>query len=1192
LYIKRLEIHGFKSFPDKTVFEFTPGVTVIVGPNGCGKSNITDAIRWVLGEQSARYLRGFRMEDVIFSGSSNRKPLSFAEVSLTIDNGDGALGLEYEEITVTRRLYRNGESEYLLNKNPCRLKDILELFMDSGVGKTAFSLIGQGRVDEIISARPEERREIFEEAAGILKYKSRKREAERRLAETAENLLRVGDIIHELAAQLPLLQEQAEQAQAYLTLREQLKTQEINLLVHDALTLRQRWYELERQAKAAADDLLGQQAAVNRQETELAERQLLLDQEQAAVAALQQEARQLASEIEKEHSQIAVTEERIHSLERQLKEGSTYLQELDQQDQALAETQTQLTEKLQAVNSAVEQAEAELAAAQAAFTKLETAPEAQRFLTAQAELDKLLPALQHLQREVDKVTLEVEQLESQVTTLAAQEKVRQAEAADLRERGQGLLREKDKLRQAKEQQTGELAELKKNLQRLQVQEKQVLAQCQQEEKKLTALQNKLAVLQELEQAMAGYYQGVKTILQARQKQNNLQGIIGTVADIVEVSPRYISAVEAALGASLQYLVAENEQVAKAAIAYLKQTKGGRATFLPLNLLEVPARRPAADKLLQLDGYLGVAADLVQTAPRYQNVIELLLGRIHVVKNLDHALPAAQMLQYRERVVTLDGDIIAPGGVMSGGFDKKQGGVLTRRKDITALKEESEKQQAVLAALQNKEKILQQEQAGINQQLAAAESKRQQTELQLVLKEQEVAYLAKQEQELTAALESVQQELNFVQETLAARKDSGAQAVEQLAAAQAEAHKLRVELAKLEGVLSARDKEMQSLREQYTECRVRLASLEKQRERFEDEAARTKRERRRLEEKRQHKAAEMSLAQTKQQQLSTEAAARKREAEGLQSKRHQLITVLAKREADLKRMATELREQAEQLRQLEKSFTGLERKQARLEVEQERVEGDLQAILDRLRDSWELEFAAAEKIAAPVQNRQAVQAAILQIKEQINQLGTVNLGAIAEEQRVRERVEFLSTQRDDLREGEKDLLRIIKELDQRMGEKFTSTFALINENFAQVFQELFGGGRAELCLTDPEQPLTAGIDIVAQPPGKKLQHLSLLSGGEKALTAISLLFALLKMRPTSFCVLDEIEAALDEANLVRFNDYVRAYSAQTQFILISHRKRTMEQADILYGVTMEESGVSKLISVRLRARSNPQPNLSA
>ncbi|HZK24928.1 MAG TPA: chromosome segregation protein SMC [Oscillospiraceae bacterium] len=1192
MHVKRLEIHGFKSFADKTIFELTPGVTVIVGPNGCGKSNITDAIRWVLGEQSARHLRGFRMEDIIFSGTSKRKALSFAEVSLTFDHSDGALGLEYEEITVTRRLYRNGESEYLLNKNTCRLKDILELFMDSGVGKEAYSFIGQGRVDEIINARPEERRQIFEEAAGILKYKSRKREAERRLAETAENLLRVGDIIHELSAQLPPLKEQAEQAQSYLQLREQLKAQEIDLLVHDALNLRQRWYGLDNKAKAAADDLIGQQTTVNRQEAELTTSQLLLDKEQTTVASRQQETQQLASEIEKAQAQIAVTKEKIHSAERQLKEASLYMEDLDQQAAGLTETQEQLAQQLQAINDTKQQAEAQLAKAQAALAELETSPDVQQSLTKQAELDKLLPTLHRLQRELDRVSMEVEQLEAQGEALAAQETVKQAEAKSLTEHGQALLRQKEMIRGAKEQQTSEQAELEQNLQTLQVQQEQLSRQSQQQQKELTATQNKLAVLQELEQAMAGYYQGVKTILKVRKKQAQLQGIVGTVADILQVPPRYVPAVEAALGASLQNLVAENEQVAKAAITYLKQTKGGRATFLPLNILEVATRRPASDKVTQIDGYLGIAADLVQTQPRFQQVIESLLGRVHFVANLDTALPAAQALHYRERVVTLDGDIIAPGGAMSGGFDKKQGGVLTRRKEAAALKEKLEQQQTVLLSLQTKEKSSQEQQAAAKQQLAELQQKLQQTELQFSLNEQEIVYWARQEQELTVTLQKLQQELTAVQETLSVRREVIKQTVQELTTVQKQEHALRIELAELEGRLSAREIEKQSLREHYTECRVRVASLQKQQERYADEADRARRERSLLENKKQHKAAQISLVQAAQQQLNVDIAAKQITVDTLQNKRSQAVAVLAKREQALKTMATELREHTAQLRQLEKSFAGLERKQARLEVERERVEGDLQAVLNRLRDSWELEFAEAEKAAKPLQDRQAAQTAISQIKESVNKLGTVNLGAIEEEQRVAERVGFLTTQRDDLREGERDLLRIIKEIDNRMGEKFASSFALINENFAQVFKELFGGGRAELCLIDPDNPLEAGVDIVAQPPGKKLQHLSLLSGGEKALTAISLLFAFLKMRPTPFCILDEIEAALDEANLSRFSDYLRTYSAQTQFILITHRKRTMEQADILYGVTMEESGVSKLISVRLRTSNNAEPNLSA
>ncbi|MCR3923320.1 MAG: chromosome segregation protein SMC, partial [Firmicutes bacterium] len=701
MFVKRVEMHGFKSFPDKTIFDLTPGITVIVGPNGCGKSNITDAIRWVLGEQSARHLRGLRMDDIIFSGTSNRKPLSFAEVSLTFDHSDGVLGLEYQEITVTRRIYRNGESEYMLNKRPCRLKDILELFMDTGVGKEAFSFIGQGRVDEIISARPEERRQIFEEAAGIIKYKSRKREAQRRLLETAENLLRVGDIIHELSAQLEPLAQQAGEAQNYLALRDQLKTQEVDVLVHEAQHLRQRWYEVESTAKAAADELLEKQTTVNRQEMHISASQLSLDEEQTTVAATQREAQQLSSDLEKVQGQIAVTEEKIRSVDRQLTENNAFIQELAKQNAIIEDEKDLIGIQITKNNEAIRRAESELTQAKQALTALETSPEAQRNLAVQEELNKHLATVRRFQLEYDRFIMELEQLTEKAEGVAAQRGEKEEELRQLNKQGKTLLTKKDDLTRQKETHVEKIALLHSELDEINEQQAQIGQQQQNAQKELSVNQNKIQVFHELEDAMVGYYQGVKSILAARKKNATLTGIVGTVADIMEVPPPYVVAVEAALGAALQNLVAEDDSVAKDAIVYLKKTKGGRATFLPLNILTVQKRRPLAADVSKLPGYIGVAADLVQAQERFRPVVESMLGRIHFVRTLEAALPIARLLRFRERIVTLEGDVIAPGGAMSGGFDKKQGGVLSRRKEAAALQLTVGQQQQELQALTGK-----------------------------------------------------------------------------------------------------------------------------------------------------------------------------------------------------------------------------------------------------------------------------------------------------------------------------------------------------------------------------------------------------------------------------------------------------------------------------------------------------------
>lgn len=1185
MFVKRLEMHGFKSFADKTVFELTPGVTVVVGPNGCGKSNITDAVRWVLGEQSARHLRGMRMDDIIFGGTANRKPLNFAEVSITLDHSDGALGLDFQEVTVTRRLYRSGESEYLLNKRQCRLKDIVELFMDTGIGREAYSFIGQGRVDELLNARPEERRQIFEEAAGILKYKTRKREAERRLAETAENLLRVGDIIHELSGQLDPLHEQAESARHYLNLRDRLKAREVDVLVHDGDELRRRWYDVDQKHRAAADELLQQQAAVGHREAELAAAQMALDEEQAAVSAMQREAQRLSSELEKIHGRSAVNQEKMSGLQRQLDEGAAFLREQAEQDQTLQAQTSRVAEQMAETARLLALAEEEQNNVRRAIKDMETSPEAVRSTACQEQLESLLPEIRRLQAEYDRLDVELEQLLETEKSLASGKEEKSTELAVLQQQGQALLTEKEQLENSKNEMRTQIAANKARQEEAAGLMRQLAAARETKGKELADAQNRLRVLAELEDAMAGYYQGVKTVLTAK-KQGQFAGILGTVADLLHVPAQYVAAVEAALGTALQNLVAEHDGVAKEAIAWLKKTRGGRATFLPLNILDVQQRRSLPAELAELPGYIGVAADLIETEKRFAAVAESLLARVHVVRDLDVAVPAARALRFRERVVTLEGDVILPGGAMTGGHDKKQGGgVLSRRKEADAVNAAAKSLTTELAGIAQ-----QHEQAAGQQQenLATAahlEEKLRALELAIGVKSNEAALLARQAESAGRAFEAHERETVALVARSEEKKAALARVTDNLERCRERENTLRVEMAGLAGLLSAREQEKRSLQEQYTEYRVRLASLQKQQEHLDEERERFRREQRQLAERRAGKEEEIRLLKSRMLELADLLEEGKEDGAVLESQRAQVLSTLLEREEELRKKNTLYREETEQLRQLEKSLSGLERKQARLEVERGRVEVELQAVLDRLRESWELDFEDARKLAGPLHDRAEAQADIRSLKESIAALGTVNLGAIDEHGRVLERVEFLTTQRDDLREGEKDLLRIIREIDSRMGEKFASAFAVINENFGLVFKELFGGGRAHLRLTDPENPLDAGIEIVAQPPGKKLQHLSLLSGGEKALTAIALLFSFIKVKPTPFCILDEIEAALDEANLARFTQYLRNLCAETQFIIISHRKKTMEQADILYGVTMEESGVSKMISVRLREAQN-------
>lgn len=1180
MYIKRLEMHGFKSFADKTVIDLTPGITVIVGPNGCGKSNIVDALRWVLGEQSARDLRGLRMDDVIFNGTANRKPLGFAEVMVVLDNTEGLLDLDYQEISIGRRIYRNGETEYLLNKNICRLKDIIELFMDTGMGKDAYSIVGQGKVDEIINARPVERRLIFEETAGILKYKTRKQKALKRLAETTDNLLRIGDIISELSSQLEPLAKQAKLAEKYHAYRRELKKKEVDLIVCDARELRDKWYETDGRIKKVADELLSLQTELNKQEEKVARCQLLFDETQSEVAESQQKIRHLSAELERMQGKIALDEEKLKNIDRHLQQYRVDIAEIEEQKSQLEKKKSELEEEIALQQERMEQAEMELEQARLKLQEMASLPEAQQAEDVQKRLENIAIGIRRLQSEHDRLNLEKEKLHEKINQFNQQREAKRRERKELLSKLEAISKQ---IRDYKRQQTDiqlVLEEREKEAGKILAETEKITAQLGEQEEITREVQNRLNVLNELEANMAGYYPGVKTVLTAK-NEKLLSGIYGTVADIITVPDRYVKAVEMSLGTNLQNIVTADEKSAKAAIAYLKKVKGGRATFLPLDILQVqPRHRPKAETA-KMKGYLGVAADVVKTGNKFRPVVEFLLSGIHLFTDLDAALAAARSLNYRERLVTLAGEVIRPGGAITGGAEKKAGGVLSRRREAELLEDILQKNKLALAEIQEEKEFLLKRQGILSEEIKTAKEKKRQLELEEALAKQEKEGLEKQLAALDEALQLLEGENNKELENLTGLEKLCAAAENKLASALKEEKELRIEAARLSGILSARSQEINSLQEHHTGCRIRIASLQQKRQHLQEELEENYRQIKMLLEKKKKLEENINEQLEGYRELERLMAEDIKKLRSIQAEYEESAGLLAKRENRLKELNTGFREESELLRQTEKRLHQAERKKSRWEMERERLETEMKYLLDQLRNTWELDFASAEQIAGAISDKDAVREEIRQIKDAIQTLGTVNLGAIEEYRRVKERLEFLQTQQQDLRQGQKDLEQIIREIDKRMGEKFVSAFNQINKSFNKVFQELFGGGNARLNLTDPENPLESGVEIIARPPGKKLQQLSLLSGGEKALTAIGLIFAFLRVKPVPFCVFDEIEATLDEANLTRFSNYLQRFAGQTQFILVSHRKKTMEQADILYGVTMEEAGVSKLISVRLR-----------
>jgi chromosome segregation protein len=1191
LHIKRLEIFGFKSFADRTTLELAPGITVSVGPNGCGKSNIADALRWVLGEQSIRLLRGSRMDDIIFNGAASRKPLGFAEVSVTLDHSDGRLGLDYREVTVTRRLYRDGMSEYLLNRRACRLKEILDLFMDTGIGKEAYSFIGQGRIDEILHSKPEERRLIFEEAAGIQKYKNRKREAERRLIETHENTLRIDDIISELSAQLEPLQGQAAAAHRYVALRDELKSAEVALFVHEAKNFRSRVSETDALWRKLTDAVLRTQTEIAGKEAELAASEIDLDAKQADVLRYQHETQHSASELEKSRGLVNLTQEQLRSAQLQAAVLTADIQELNRQCSALESGRRQCDAELAEITETIEKLAGELLRLENSMSDVLNLPEAEQLRHCRHELENHVTAARTLQSEYDRLRLAGEQLAERLHRLQQEKAQKEEQLSHLEIKCVDLSTTQNTLQQELERTAGQKYVCESNLAE-QTSRKELLdRQIREGENRLAEIEGRRRLLQELESGLAGYGHAVKLILEAKKGNNDpsFKGVLGTVADLLQVPATYVVAVEAALGPALQNLVTEDDNVAKGVIAWLKKVNGGRATFLPLSLLAEQQSYRSAANIQHIDGYCGVASELADAPSRFRKVVDMLLSRVHIVRDLDTAVMAARLLRFRERVTTLDGEVIYPGGAMTGGREKRQGGILSRRRDIKELGEAYAREQENLTLLVSERSFLSGRLEEIRLVIKALAEQYHRHEQEIALNDREIAFIREQTSRLTAELCSLQE--HTVELSVKADDVSVAEraTLDKLTVVAGKEREIRIAMAQLEGKLAAREQEKKYLQERHTEHRIHLAALREKVEHYEatkEKQAKTERE---LAAALRLKEEELGKCRVYCLKLQSEIAAYEESATALEQSQKRKLSEYASREKTVRVLSARLHAEREALRQAEKEFSSLERRQHRIELEREKLEHELHAVLDRLRQNWQLDFAAAESTATPLVDYQAAIEQVNMLQHALREVGTVNLGAIDEYSRVSERINFLTAQRDDLSLAGRDLHKIIREIDGLMAEKFVAAFTVINDTFGQVFKELFGGGKSLIKLTDPQNLLESGVEIIAQPPGKRLQQLSLLSGGEKALTAIALLFSFLKVKPAPFCILDEIDTALDEANLARFNSYLCRLSAGTQFILISHRKKTMEQANTLYGVTMEEPGVSKIISVRLAAATHLETN---
>lgn len=1186
--LKSFTTYGFKSFADKTELTFDKGITAVVGPNGSGKSNISDAIRWALGEQSAKYLRGSKMEDVIFSGSGKRRPLGVAEVNLEFDNSDHTLPLDFDTVNITRRLYRSGDSDYAINKKNCRLKDIIDLLADTGLGKGSMAIIGQNKIDEILNSRPEDRRGLFEEAAGIAKYRLRKKDAMRRLDDTGANLTRINDIRTEVEAQVEPLAKAAEKTTKFNALSEELKLCQLSILLRKLDNMESLKASLEARKATAADFFSHQAAVLSSREAEAVQVQRELDQLAEGYSRLQEDIAAREKALEKLRGQQGVLSERGEQSQRavaRLEQSNAKLSEqaagLEAQMQELAAEFDAVDKERAKADLAVNklQAERDLQARALADAQSKSSNAQNEFFTGMQELLKLRNELRSLEQAQELRMRKRDALKKSIDEAEAAVERSQGHYNKLLEAQAGNGHQQELVAKAAAELTAQLDELRKALH-------EAASEQQQVQRQLTNAETKAQTLRRMQDSYEGFGIGIKTVLKAQASWR--KDLIGVVAELIKVADKYVAAMETALSEGAQNIVARTAQGAKQAIAFLKQSGTGRATFLPLDTVQrrFPSKEEAA--AATLPGVCGFAVDLLQYAPEAENAIRFLLGRVLIAENMDAALAAAKATRYRLRVVTLDGDVVNAGGSMTGGARRQREGYLSREREIKqalqlcdGLHQEVLHWQEQLEEQEREAKELTRKQSEAKEQLAQLRLKGSEIRLHLeqleATKKREndnLLLLLDDRKQVTDEYMANRDKLKALRTNVSERESLDAEAREQLEG-------MKRQIAQLGSAVTALENQLQDARVAL-ETSAAKAELNSQRmQQLDADTLRVRKEISANQEEADKLEQTIAECQERQQELQRQGEAELAELKKIVSGKDEFTEqrgTLLNKQSQLEQAVSAAR----------KDTADSEAALRQAELELARQESDYQHVVEQLKQDYQLDENEARlvDISQVAQlDLKALQRRASKLSLAITELGPINAAAIEEYKAVKERSEFLRKQYEDLSAAKDNLEAVITEINSGMTKRFKEAFAQINIYFAQCYVKLFGGGTAVLKLTEPDNILDSGIDIQVQPPGKKLQSLYLMSGGERALTVIALLFALLSYQPAPFCILDEIDAPLDDANIQRFANFLREYAAKTQFIMITHRKGTMEAADIMYGVTMEESGVSKLLSVKINAKES-------
>ncbi len=1181
MYLKRLEMQGFKSFADKTVLEFMPGITSVIGPNGSGKSNISDCIRWILGEQSMKSLRGQKTQDIIFAGTQNRKPLGFAEASLVFDNTDGVLPIEYNEVTITRKIYRSGETGYYINKVPCRLKDIIELFMDTGIGRDGYSIIGQGKIDEILSNKSEDRRHIFEEAAGIVKYRARKEETEKKLEQTKLNLLRINDILTEIEGNLEPLQQQSDKAKRYLNLREELKNIEVGLFVYNIEKYKEILEELTKDEEIM-------QSTLNQEEGKLEKIKLLkeqlkedIDETTTKIENMQNIGFESQKEVEQLNSDINVAKTKI---ENNIENSKIYEEEIEQTKQKIKELQEEIYKKEDKKDNLKQNKEK--------FEK--------ELNEKETELKNITEKLSTKELEIEKIKKRVEanidakyEIQSEISMQKANLDNIEKRQSQIKQEISNNILELDRTKMKKEDIAKGFYEIEANrnkvlqsIEKINSKKEEIDRKTKEYDLKIANMTNEMRMkksrhdfLVETEKEKEGYIKSVKDLLLDCEKDPELEeGMHGVLANIISVPQEYAVAIEMCLGASIQNIVTETEQDAKKLVEHLRKNKLGRASFLPISSVK---GRKIENIKGNKQGIVGVASDLVIYGKKYEQIILNLLGRTVVVDNMQNAINIAKENGHSFRIVTLEGDIINSSGAITGGsVAKKTVNILGRSKEIEELKKEIKQLNEKIEKLE-KEKVefLETSESTVGE-IEILEKQLQETEITYATEKQRILSIDENIEKIQKRIDNLKQENIKSENNKKDIEENKLQNENKIKNITEENEKDQKEIDEFSNSNKDSQEYIDNLNLDITNLKISVSSFSESEVSLQEITEMIKND---IEANNKT----LEIKKEKIEKAKIENSELEQQIEKINQNIEKIKEKVANSGGTIEKLKKDRIEKNEKLTKKEQEQTDefkiiedLKAQLVKLEVKKTKIEEDITDIINKMWEEYELTPNNVGEYKKP-ENIALTQRKVNNLRTDIKELGSVNVDSIEEYKNLKERYDFMCEQRVDLEESMDKLRKVIQDMLNIMKQQFKEKFEIINKNFGQVFKELFGGGAAEVTLTDENNILECGIEITVQPPGKKLQSMTLLSGGEKAFTAIALLFAILKINPSPFCVLDEIEAALDDVNVYRYAEYLKKFSKDTQFLIITHRKGTMEVADTVYGVTMEEKGISKLLSMKLK-----------